>query len=287
MRVATTALLAGMLLTWSSSAHAQAGAQSSTSANSTTSAEANRSGAQASSNTAASTSAPAAQNSADLGTGTSMNAALSQPIDAKKNRPGDPVYAKTTEPTKSQGKVVLPKGTKLVGHITEAKARASGESESAVGIVFDKAILKNGQEVPLNTSVRALAAAQTAASGSAGADDLEAGGAIGGGAAGGGRAAAGGALGGVRSTAGATNWNRNKHGSAHGRSRNWRGWRPEFGGQRCRRQPRRDRRPEHRRSAHLQQPRRLRFARNQLELRGRYQHARLIDYVDEQKCAPR
>jgi hypothetical protein len=204
MRVATTALLAGMLLTWSSSAHAQAGAQSSTSANSTTSAEANRSGAQASSNTAASTSAPAAQNSADLGTGTSMNAALSQPIDAKKNRPGDPVYAKTTEPTKSQGKVVLPKGTKLVGHITEAKARASGESESAVGIVFDKAILKNGQEVPLNTSVRALAAAQTVASGSAGADDLEAGGAIGGGAAGGGRAAAGGALGGVRSTAGAT-----------------------------------------------------------------------------------
>jgi hypothetical protein len=193
-----------MLLTWSSSAHAQAGAQSSTSANSTTSAEANRSGAQASSNTAASTSAPAAQNSADLGTGTSMNAALSQPIDAKKNRPGDPVYAKTTEPTKSQGKVVLPKGTKLVGHITEAKARASGESESAVGIVFDKAILKNGQEVPLNTSVRALAAAQTAASSSAGADDLEAGGAIGGGAAGGGRAAAGGALGGVRSTAGAT-----------------------------------------------------------------------------------
>ena len=204
MRVATTALLAGMLLTWSSSAHAQAGAQSSTSANSTTAAEANRSGAQASSNTAASTSARAAQNSADLGTGTSMNAALSQPIDAKKNRPGDPVYAKTTEPTKSQGKVVLPKGTKLVGHITEAKARASGESESAVGIVFDKAILKNGQEVPLNTSVRALAAAQTAASSSAGADDLEAGGAIGGGAAGGGRAAAGGALGGVRSTAGAT-----------------------------------------------------------------------------------
>jgi len=202
MRVATTALLAGTLLTWSSSAHAQAGAQSSASANSTTSAEANRSGAQASSNTAASTSAHAAHNSAGIGTGTSMNAALSQPIDAKKNKPGDPVYAKTTEPAKSQGKVVLPKGTKLVGHITEAKARANGESDSAVGIVFDKAILKNGQEIPLNTSVRALAAAQTAASSSAGADDLETGGAIAGGGAGGGRAAVGGALGGVRSTAG-------------------------------------------------------------------------------------
>jgi hypothetical protein len=204
MRVATTALLAGTLLTWSSSAQAQAGAQSSTSANTTTSAEAHRSGAQASSNTAASTTARAAQNSADFGTGTSMNAALSQPIDAKRNKPGDPVYAKTTEPTKSQGKVVLPKGTKLVGHITESKARANGESESAVGIVFDKAILKNGQEIPLNTSVRALAAPQTATSSSAGAGDLETGGAIDGGPAGGGRAAAGGALGGVRSTAGAT-----------------------------------------------------------------------------------
>src|ERR1700676_4409882 len=132
MRVATTALLAGTLLTWSSSAYAQAGAQSSTSANSTTSAEANRAGAQASSSSAASTStsARAAQNSADLGSGTSMNAALSKPIDAKKNKPGDPVFAKTTEPTKSQGKVALPKGTKLVGHITEAKARGNGESES-------------------------------------------------------------------------------------------------------------------------------------------------------------
>jgi hypothetical protein len=126
-----------------------------------------------------------------------MNAALSQPVDAKKNKAGDPVTAKTTEATKSEGKVVIPKGSKLVGHVTECKQRSKEEKESAVGIVFDKAILKNGQEVPLNVTIRALAAAQSAATSSAGSDDLS----TGGGAVGSARAS-GGALGGVRSTAG-------------------------------------------------------------------------------------
>jgi hypothetical protein len=127
-----------------------------------------------------------------------MNAALSQPVDAKKNKPGDQVTAKTTEATKSDGKMVIPKGTKLIGHVTECKQRSKEEKESALGIVFDKAVLKNGEEIPLNVSIRALAAAQSAASSSVVGDDLSAGG----GAVGSARASGGGALGGVRSTAG-------------------------------------------------------------------------------------
>jgi hypothetical protein len=133
-----------------------------------------------------------------------MNAALSQPVDAKKNKPGDPVTAKTTSATKSDGKVVIPKGTRLVGRVTETKARAKGESESALGIVFDKAVLKNGQEIPLNVAIQALAASQTAATSSLAQDDLSAGGGAVGGATAGGRASGGGVLGGVGSTAGAT-----------------------------------------------------------------------------------
>ena len=128
-----------------------------------------------------------------------MNATLSQPVDARKNKPGDQVTAKTTEATRSDGKVVIPRGSKLIGHVTECKPRSKEEKESALGIVFDKAILKNGQEMPLNVTVRALAAAQTAAATSYGGDDL----AGGGGAVGTARASGGGALGGVRSTAGA------------------------------------------------------------------------------------
>jgi len=57
---------------------------------------------------------------------------------------------------KSEGKIVIPKGAKLVGHVTQASARTKGESESALGIVFDKAILKNGQEIPLSAGFRRL-----------------------------------------------------------------------------------------------------------------------------------
>jgi hypothetical protein len=198
MKATSVVILGGMLVMSGSGAYAQGGAQASSSASSSASVQADKSGASAASNNSGSTSAKAGQSSASLSNGMAMNAALSQPMDVKKNKAGDPVTAKTTEATKSDGKVVIPKGSKLVGHVTECKQRSKEEKESALGIVFDKAILKNGEEIPLNVTVRALAAAQTAASSSIGGDDLSAGG----GAVGSARGSGGGALGGVRSTAG-------------------------------------------------------------------------------------
>lgn len=199
MKATSVVIVASMLAVPSSAIYAQGGAQASASASSSTSVQADKSGAAASSNSSTATSAKAGQNSVALSSGTAMHAALSQPVDVKKNKPGDQVTAKTTEATKSEGKVVIPKGSRLVGHVTECKARSKEEKESALGIVFDKAILKNGEEIPLNVTIRALAAVQTAAVTSVGGDDL----AAGGGAVGSARASGGGALGGVRSTAGA------------------------------------------------------------------------------------
>src|SRR6266849_2437469 len=196
MKATSVVILAGMLVVPGSTLYAQGGAQASSSASGSTSVQADKSGAKASSNTSASTSAKAGQSSASLSSGTAMNATLSQPVDAKKNKPGDQVTAKTTEATKSEGKVVIPKGSKLVGHVTECKQRSKEEKESALGIVFDKAMLKNGEEIPLNVTIRALAAAQTAAASSVGGDELSGGG----GAVGSARASRGGALGGVRCT---------------------------------------------------------------------------------------
>src|SRR5260370_26379525 len=199
MKLTSVVILAGMLAMSGSALWAQGGAQTSSSASISTSVQADKSGAAASSNTSTATSANAGQSSAALSGGTTVNATLSQPVDAKKNKPGDQVTAKTTEATKSAGKVVIPRGSKLIGHVTECKAHSKEEKESALGIVFDKAILKNGQEIPLNVTIHALAAAQTAAVSSFGGEDL----AAGGGAVGSARASGGGALGGVRSTAGA------------------------------------------------------------------------------------
>jgi hypothetical protein len=159
--------------------------------------------AQASGNASAASAASAqnGQANASLASGTAFNAALSSPVDSKKCKPGDPVNAHTTEAAKSEGKTVIPKGAKLVGHVTQASARGKGESESALGIVFDKAILKNGQEVPLNNvTIQAIASAESSAS-AAGAD-MEAMGGMGASAAGSGMAGGRGALGGVSSAAG-------------------------------------------------------------------------------------
>ena len=100
---------------------AQAGAQ----ASGQTSAQVGKQGAQAgaSESAAASSAAQAGQSSVALASGSTFNAALSAPVDSKKAKPGDPVNAKTTEAVKSEGKTVLPKGTKLEGGCKRALER--------------------------------------------------------------------------------------------------------------------------------------------------------------------
>src|SRR5258708_1712838 len=183
-------------------AQPQSGAQAGAQSGSQASVEAGKTKAQASGNASAANSASAqnGQENASLASGTALNAVLNSSIDSKKCKPGDAVNAHTTEAVKSEGKTVIPKGSKLVGHVTQASARAKGESESSLGIVFDKAILKNGQEIPLNAGIQALASAQSSAS--AAGSDMDTMGSMGASAAGSGTAGGRGALGGVTSAAG-------------------------------------------------------------------------------------
>src|SRR5205085_7412100 len=101
---------------------------------------------------------------AGLAQGTNINATLSKSLDSKKAKTGDPVEAKTTSDVKSAGQTVIPRGSKLIGHVTQATARGKGDADSTLGIAFDHAVLKNGQQIPLNATVQALAAAQSAVS---------------------------------------------------------------------------------------------------------------------------
>lgn len=183
-------------------------------AQSGTSVQTNRQGAQASSSSSTIAGANAQQanqrgnrnenqpGSASLAGGSTLDTELVSSLDAKKNKPGDSVKAKSTKPARCSNGEAIPKGSVLLGHVTEVQARGKGQSESTVGIVFDKAILKNGEEVPLNNlTIQALASTQTAAAASASAvdDSMPIGAA--GGASGGGRAA-GGVLGGAGGTVG-------------------------------------------------------------------------------------
>src|SRR5882724_3545837 len=79
------------------------------------------------------------QSEASLAPGSAILAELNSSVDSKKVKAGDPIVA----------------------HITQATARGKGGEESALGIQFDKAVLKEGGEISLNVVIQALAAPMT------------------------------------------------------------------------------------------------------------------------------
>ena len=99
---------------------------------------------------------------ATLAPGSTILAELNSSVDSKKAKAGDPITAHTSEALKSaDDRLIMPRGTKIEGRITQATARNKGdkgENEAALGIQFDKAVLKDGGEIPLNVIIQALAA---------------------------------------------------------------------------------------------------------------------------------
>jgi len=82
---------------------------------------------------------------------------LTKSIDAKKAKTGDEVVARVTQDMKtSSGDVLVAKDTKMVGHVTEAQKRSKDQKESEVGIAFDRAVMKDGTEMPLPMSIQAI-----------------------------------------------------------------------------------------------------------------------------------
>jgi len=103
-----------------------------------------------------STQAPAAV-IAPLGVGTSFNASLVDTLDTRKLKAGDPVTAETSEDVSYQRCMIFPKGTKIVGHVVRVTSGGRGRTGSAIFIQFDKASVKDGQDVILNAGIQALA----------------------------------------------------------------------------------------------------------------------------------
>src|SRR5438105_8901640 len=147
-----------------------------------------------------------ANGAGDLAAGTTIPATLSKPVDARKAKPGDEISAKTTQEVRSASGVVIPRGSRLVGHVTDAKAKSKGDTESALGIAFDHVVLRNGQQVPLNASIKAIAAAANSASASMGDNNLGSAtdSSLEGGAAAGASRSSGGLIGGATNAVGST-----------------------------------------------------------------------------------
>jgi hypothetical protein len=100
--------------------------------------------------------ANAGQQTTRLAPGSVIPVQLTKTVDAKKAKTGDPVEAKVTQDMKTDnGQVLLPKDTKVVGHVTEAQPRSKEQKESQLAIAFDHAVMKNG-DVSMPMSIQAV-----------------------------------------------------------------------------------------------------------------------------------
>jgi hypothetical protein len=136
-----------------------------------------------------------------------VNGELQSKLDAKSAKVGDEVVVKTTQSATTADGTVIPKGSRLVGHVTTVVAHSKESANSQLGIAFDRAELKGGQSLPLHSEIRSLTApASVATAGTMQSDDSfgnggmgggrVSGGAMGGGAMSAGRSGGGGLLGG-------------------------------------------------------------------------------------------
>jgi len=107
-------------------------------------------------------SGPATVNGSAYGAATAtgqmrpVNAELEKKLDSKSAKVGDQVIAKTRETVRTANGTVIPKGSRLIGHVTEVEAHARGHQDSRMGIEFDRAELKGGQSVAIHSVIRAI-----------------------------------------------------------------------------------------------------------------------------------
>jgi hypothetical protein len=97
-------------------------------------------------------------------------------LDSKTARTGDSVVVKTKEPLKIVDGTVIPKGSKLVGHVTEVQAHGKDQENAKLAIQFDHAELKDGESLAIHSVIESVApapdAAEVGAEGSFGASPM-------------------------------------------------------------------------------------------------------------------
>jgi hypothetical protein len=83
---------------------------------------------------------------------------LQKSLDSKKVKVGDEVQARTTADLMADGKVVVPRGAKVLGKVTAATARNRGDGTSSLAFTFDRVEAKGGHTFVLDAAIQAIAA---------------------------------------------------------------------------------------------------------------------------------
>jgi len=119
-------------------------------------------GAGTSANSAASnnTSASKQGQQVNIASDTQVSAQLENSLDVKRAKPGDRVVMKTLQPIKENGRTIVPKGTRLVGHVTEVAQKTKSNSQSRLGVALDR-LERGSQSIPITGSIMSVTQAST------------------------------------------------------------------------------------------------------------------------------
>ena len=87
---------------------------------------------------------------------TSVSGELDGKLDSKTAKVGDRVTLKTTEKVQANDGTVIPRGSRLVGHVTEVQAHSNDRAIAQMAIAFDRIELKNGQSISVHSLIRTV-----------------------------------------------------------------------------------------------------------------------------------
>ena len=102
---------------------------------------------------------------------TPVNGELVGKLDSKTARVGDPVVMKTTQKARTADGREIPKGSKLIGHVTDVKAHGGGSQDSELGLAFDRAELRNGESMAIHSVIESVSPSAAAANAAAAGED--------------------------------------------------------------------------------------------------------------------
>ena len=97
----------------------------------------------------------AAQAGAAVGHG-SFPAKVSKTLDSSKLKDGDSFEVETAGSFKLADGTLVPKGSKISGHVTTSKARSRGDSDSQLTLVFEKLSVAGGKQLSIKGEVQAV-----------------------------------------------------------------------------------------------------------------------------------
>lgn len=95
--------------------------------------------------------ANAGQQGLNLEAGTQLQAVLTSTLDSRRVEEGQQFVLKTTKDVKAGGQRVIRKGSKLIGHVVNARSKVEGEGRSSLLLMVD-GVEQGGQVLPLQAT---------------------------------------------------------------------------------------------------------------------------------------